>query len=295
MHTSSDIAVSVATVNRPECLARCLDAVLGGESAPAEVVVVDQGDDPRTAAVVAEREQHGRVTYVRQKRAGLSASRNLALACISSPVLATTDDDCVPAPGWLAAIDRAFAETPVPQSVTGRVLPLGPERDGLFAVSSRSSTVRTDLQEGTPPWTAGTGANIAVERGWAERIGGWDERLGAGSDGGAGEDVDFLYRLLHAGGRIRYEPEALIRHARAPADRRRATRLSYGRGVGACCGLYLRNGDPGGARLLRQWTVLRARMAVQALRRGERHAWGEELLVARGTAAGLFYGLRAGR
>ena len=295
MHASSDIAVSVATLNRPDGLARCLDAVLSSEPAPAEVVVVDQGDDIRTAVVVSQREGHGRITYIQQRRAGLSASRNLALASVSSPVLATTDDDCVPAPGWLAAIGRAFAESPTPQSVTGRVLPLGPHQDGLVAISSRSSTVRADVQGNTAPWTAGTGANVAVDRSWAERIGGWDERLGSGSDGGAGEDVDFLYRLLEAGGRIRYEPEALIRHARAPLERRRATRLSYGRGVGACCGLYLRNGDPGGARLLAQWTALRMRMAARALTHGERAALGEELLVARGTAAGLVYGLRAGR
>jgi GT2 family glycosyltransferase len=289
------IAVAVATLDRPDLLARCLDAVLSGETVPAEVVVVDQGSHPHTPAVVAERGRDIPVAYVHQERDGLSASRNAALETARAQVLVTTDDDCVPAPGWLAAIGRTFAEAPAPQSVTGRVLPLGPDRPGFYALSSRTSMARAELSNGAPPWTAGTGANFAVERSWAERIGGWDERLGAGSGGGAGEDVDFLYRLLRAGGRVIYEPDALVYHERHAADRRRATRLSYGRGVGACCGLYLRRRDPGGTRLLAQWTSLRTRMAGRALAHGEWRALGEELLVARGTLAGLVYGLRIGR
>jgi len=292
---SADLAVAIATVDRPELLARCLDAVLDGELQPAEILVVDQGADPRNAALVAERSGCGRLVHLREPRRGLSASRNAALAATTARVLVTTDDDCVPAPGWLAAVARAFSEAPAPEAVTGRVLPLGPPEPGLYAVSSRTSAVRADLRTGAPPWAAGTGANVAVERSWARRIDGWDERLGAGSAGGAGEDVDFLYRLMRAGGRIRYEPEALIRHERQSADRRKATRMSYGLGVGACCGLHLRGGDAGGARMLAQWTRLRTGMAGRALLRGEWRSALEELTVARGTAAGLAYGLRGGR
>ncbi len=179
--------------------------------------------------------------------------------------------------------------------VTGRVLPLGPERVGYFAVSTRSSPDRVDLLGAAPPWRAGTGANTAVECGRAERIGGWDERLGVGSAGGAGEDVDFLYRLMRAGARVRYEPDALVHHERQDAAKRRATRTSYGRGIGACCGLHLRRGDSGGLRMLGQWTALRGGMLRRALAQRDRQSALEELLVARGTAAGLIYGLRAAR
>ena len=113
--------------------------------------------------------------------------------------------------------------------------------------------------------------------------------------GGAGEDVDFLYRLLRAGARVRYEPDALVHHERQDAAKRRATRTSYGRGIGACCGLHLRRGDSGGLRMLGQWTALRGGMLRRALAQRDRQSALEELLVARGTAAGLIYGLRAAR
>jgi GT2 family glycosyltransferase len=256
---------------------------------------VDQGSDPETAAVVASCEPHARVTYVRQVRTGLAASRNAALAAANAPILVTTDDDCVPDVGWVSAIVRAFGADPIPQAVTGRVLPLGRPEPGLFAVSTRSSPTPADVLRGAPPWDAGTGANVAVARLWAERIGGWDERLGAGSAGQAGEDVDFFYRLMRAGGRVRYEPESLVRHERQDASRRRATRGSYGYGVGACCGLCLRRADPGGLRVLGQWSALRGGMLVRALANREWTSAGEEFLVAKGTARGLLYGLKERR
>jgi glycosyltransferase involved in cell wall biosynthesis len=290
--TPHGIAVAVATIDRPQLLARCLDAVLAGITAPSEIVVIDQGSDPMTAAVVAERERQAPFVYVRQPPRGLAASRNAALAAATAPILATTDDDCVPDAHWLAAITRAFLEQPTPQLVTGRVLPLGPDRPGHYAVSTRTSRDRVDLLRGAAPWRAGTGANTAVERGRAVQIGGWDERLGVGSAGGAGEDIDFLYRFLRAGARVRYEPEALVHHERQDVARRRATRMSYGRGIGACCGLHLRRGDLGGLRMLAQWTALRGGMLWRAVAHRDRQSALDEVLVARGTAAGFLYGLR---
>src|SRR5262249_59428676 len=112
--------------------------------------------------------------------------------------------------------------------------------------SSRRGTERVEFRGRPLPWLVGTGANIAVRREWASRIGGYDERLGAGTRGGAGEDLDFLYRLLRSGAHVRYEPDALVYHERQSKARRRKTRTSYGRGVGACCALWLRERDAGG-------------------------------------------------
>ena len=48
----SGVAVAVATVDRPDSLGRCLDALLSGPTLPAEIVVVDQGGIDATRAVV---------------------------------------------------------------------------------------------------------------------------------------------------------------------------------------------------------------------------------------------------
>lgn len=285
----ADLTVAVATLDRPQGLARCLEALALGTVRPAEVLVVDQGEG---ADLVVEGLP---IRHLRQERRGLAASRNLALTEASRPVLAVTDDDCVPDVGWVAALEQAFRSPHPPDAVTGPVLPLGPEAPGLYAVSSRTSASPADFTGRALPWLVGTGANFAARREWLLRAGGFDERLGAGSPGGAGEDMDLLYRLLRAGARIRYEPRAVVFHERQPRERRLASRSAYGRGIGACCGLWLRERDLHALAVLGGWLRMRGGMAAGALRRRQ---WGgvrEELLVLGGTARGLVYGLRSGR
>jgi GT2 family glycosyltransferase len=259
---------------------------------PAEVIVVDQGEE--AGPVVAAFRARLPVRRLVQKRRGLAASRNLALAEARLPILAVTDDDCVPDAGWVAALERAL-HSPALDAVTGPVLPLGPESPDLYAVSSRTSRSPADFWGRAVPWIVGTGGNFAGRRAAILRAGGFDERLGAGSPGGAGEDMDLLYRLLRAGARIRYEPEALVYHERQPRERRRATRSAYGRGIGACCGLWLRGRDLHALAVLGSWMRMRAAIAARAIGRRQWSAIGEELLVLSGTARGLIYGLRSGK
>ena len=47
------VTVAVSTMNRPSRLARCVAAILAGETRPAELIVVDQSSDMRTADLVA--------------------------------------------------------------------------------------------------------------------------------------------------------------------------------------------------------------------------------------------------
>ncbi|HEX5761377.1 MAG TPA: glycosyltransferase [Thermoanaerobaculia bacterium] len=294
MNARAEVTVAVATLDRPDGLRRCLTALAEGTLRPAEVVVVDQGSGAE-GAVAAARQAGLEVVHLRQERRGLAASRNAAWARAAQPFVAVTDDDCVPDAGWVAALARAFAAADAPDAVTGRVLPLGADEPGLYAVSSRTGAARADFAGRALPWLVGTGGNFALRREWLARVGRYDERLGAGTPGGAGEDMDLLYRLLRAGARIRYEPEAVVYHERQTRPRRLATRASYGRGIGACCGLWLRGRDLHALAILGQWLVMRARLLVGAARRGRWSAAREEILVLAGTAGGLLYGLRGGR
>jgi GT2 family glycosyltransferase len=290
------ISVAVATVDRPAALARCLDALLAGDLLPSEVLVVDQGTPDPTAKVLAARPD-GPVALVHlpQRRRGLSTARNLALAQARCPILAITDDDCVPDRGWIAAISRAFSGQAAPDAVTGRVLPLGPARPGLYPVSVRDSTRCAVFAGRAIPWLVGSGGNCAVRRAWLASVGGYNERLGAGSPGKAAEDIDLFYRLLCAGARIGYEPDAVIYHERQSRERRRASRWTYGYGVGALCGLCLRRRDPYAFRMLAHWAFQQAWAGAGSLRRQEWWQAHTRVLSLAGTIPGLWYGFtRAG-
>src|SRR3954449_1140629 len=112
MRTVARMTVAVAACDRPGPVARCLDAIVRGATLPAQLIVVDQSRDGAVEAEVRAIVIPGvEVQYVRQQRLGLSASRNAALAAATQPVIAFTDDDCVPDPGWGAAGRRAPAPT----------------------------------------------------------------------------------------------------------------------------------------------------------------------------------------
>jgi GT2 family glycosyltransferase len=288
------ITVAVAACGRHATLARCLEALASAARLPDELIVVDQAPSAKARATVEQCGVAG-ARYLEQGRLGLSASRNLALAAASGEVLAVTDDDCVPDPGWIAAVAHAFARNPVPDAVTGPILALGSRPPGAHAVALRAAFAPVDHRGRMPPWAAGSGANFGASREALLRHGGWDERLGAGSPGRAGEDAELLYRILRDGGVVRYEPAAVVRHEWQSWDRRLQTRWSYGYGIGALCGLWLREGDRFPLRMAARYLNDHARQLAIALVRRDRRKTREHALALGGVAPGLRYGLRAAR
>jgi glycosyltransferase involved in cell wall biosynthesis len=293
MSEGLEISVGISTRNRPEALGRCLDALLAGDRRPAEILVVDQGDDDSAAAVITSRRAgNAPIVHIRQHRLGLSAARNEMLHRATSAVLAVTDDDCVPDKSWVAALVMAFSREPVPDAITGRVLALGPERPGTYAVSLRPQTTPRDFTAPAVPWDVGTGANFAVRCACLRSVGGYDLRLGAGSAGYAGEDLDVYHRILRAGHRIRFAPDAVVYHERINEERRMATRWSYAFGLGALCGLLLGNDDRFGWTILAHWGRRIVSRLVRAAVKLDGDRLRQALLSGSGTARGLQYGWR---
>lgn len=292
MAVVTKISVAISTLDRPDSLSRCLDALWSGDVLPAEVVIVDQSRNEATRSMI-EARQSGIVPiiYMRQEPCGLAASQNAAIERASYPIVAVTDDDCVPEREWLATIEKTFASTDGLAAVTGRILPLEPDGNKLFPVSLRTSTLRVEFSRRVSPWVVGSGNNFAIKRDWFFRIGGCDVRLGPGSPGKGGVDMDLFYRLLRAGARIRYEPNSLVHHERQDKVGRIARRSMYGYGMGACCTIWLRQRDPYGLCILGSWVFFRMRRLVAAALCCRWVSAHEELLVLEGTAGGLVYGL----
>ncbi len=291
--TAASITTAIATRNRPTELRRCLAAVLTGEVLPGEIIVVDQSDDDASwHAIEGFIAAPVHIRYVPHSSRGLSSSRNAAVAHARLPVIAFTDDDCVPDSRWISGLQRAFSGPARPAAVTGRVLPLGPEQPGLYATSVRSSTIVAEYRGRVLPWIVGTGGNTAVQREWLDRIGGFDERLGTGSGGRAAEDTDLLYRLLVSGARIRFDPAVVVFHERHDRARRMASRVTYGYGMSTFCVLSLHWRDPYPLWMLVRWTADRAKLLLKACARGRLSRAHEELLMFRGLAGGLAHGVR---
>jgi GT2 family glycosyltransferase len=283
------VAVAISTRDRPEALARCLLSLAAGRLVAAEVIVADQSDGPETRQLLAERSD---VRYVRARPGGLAQAQNDAFRATSAPIVAVLDDDCVADERWLESIVRAFTDEDL-AFMSGPVLPLGPEAPGMHAVASRTSLEPRELDARTLPWDAGSGNNFALRRVWFERVGGCDERLGPGAPGKGALDMDLFRRVLRAGARGRYEPAAIVFHERATKAGRLARRFPYGYGMGACCVLWIRQGDGYGKRILGRWIAMRTSWLARSLVRGRWLSVREETLVLAGTLGGIVFGLRA--
>jgi cellulose synthase/poly-beta-1,6-N-acetylglucosamine synthase-like glycosyltransferase len=181
-------------------IGRTLAALAAQEiGAPYEVIVVDDGSTDDTVAI-AER-AGGRV--IRGPGAGPGDARNLGVAEAAGELLAFTDADCMPAPGWLAAGVAALSEADL---VQGAVEPEPGVEMGPF---DRSLWVRSEsgLYES---------ANLLVRRELFERLGGFEEWIEPVAGKSIGEDTWFGWRARRAGARTAFEPRALVHHAVLP-------------------------------------------------------------------------------
>jgi GT2 family glycosyltransferase/SAM-dependent methyltransferase len=217
----ADVSVVVATRRRAGTLARLLDSIAALAGPPAEVIVVDNGPDEATRAVV---EGRPFATYVAEPRPGLSVARNAGVRRAQGAIVAFTDDDAVVDTRWLERLCAGFESAAV-TAVTGLVLPLSLDSSvqvlferglGWFAHGFRRRTFDAEFfartrSSGAPVWAIGAGVNLAVRREAFERLGFFDERLGAGASG-CSEDSELLYRILADGGECLYRPDAVVRH-----------------------------------------------------------------------------------
>lgn len=164
-----------------------------------EVIVVDDASSDATRRLAAG---HPVVTRVVDGGGrGPGAARNAGAAAASAPILAFTDADCLPEPGWLAGMLAALDDADLVQGVVRPAGPMGPW-DRSVSVERFSGLFET--------------ANLGVRRDWFERIGGFEPWLAPRRSKELGEDVWLGWRLRRAGGRCAFAPDAIVAHAVFP-------------------------------------------------------------------------------
>jgi GT2 family glycosyltransferase len=229
--------VAVCTRDRPDDLARCLDAFMALPDDGQEFLVVDNcPSTDATQKIVAQYD--GRVRYVREDRPGLNVARNRALREARHEIIAFNDDDAIPDPNWLRALLRNFQDPDV-LCVTGLTMPVELEtkaQEWFERYSPFGRGFQRRFFEGKPDMApaagrVGAGANMAVRRSLLEKVGPFDEVLDSGTPTRSGGDTEMFARILSARYHIIYDPAALTwhRHRRTWRELRRAV---YGYGVG---------------------------------------------------------------
>jgi GT2 family glycosyltransferase len=148
-------------------------------------------------------------------------------------ILVFTDDDITVPSTWFGRLIGVLFCGGPRTIVTGRVLPTTAQAPGGFAPS-------TKVDESPAVYVGRIGEdvlytnNAAMYRSAIDEVGNFDVWLGPGAPFSNAEANDLGFRLLEAGYRIAYVPQAVLYH-RAWRNERDflALRWSYGRGQGA--------------------------------------------------------------
>lgn len=234
-----DISVVVPTVGR-EVLEVCLHSILGGSVWPAELIVVDQGENPQVAAWLTHVAARGlRVRHVRSSQRGAAAARNRGLECVTTRFAAATDDDCRVAADWLERMMARLRAHPF-ALVTGRVRKgMVAERKGhapSLAMTDVEVIHRRPLVRRDPLSSGNMGFAVAL----VGQVGAMseDHRLRFA------EDAEWSYRALRAGVPIVYAPEVIVEHlAWRDFSSLADAYAAYAYSQGAFYGQYIRRGD----------------------------------------------------
>jgi GT2 family glycosyltransferase len=297
-----DVSVLLVTLGDGEGLRRCLAEVRRqAEPLGAEIVLVINAREGSLPAAAAGElaELCDRLAF--EPRVGKSHGLNRGVSLCSGEVIAFTDDDAVPGPGWLEAITAPLLDPERPRKLVGtggRVTPLFPPEgtprwyDHLMAGKATHilgpvhdlGDEPIDYRPPTDdPIGAPLGANCAYRREVFEDHR-YDPDLGPNRETGlrGGEDFELGYRLLLEENTITYVPTAHVEHP-VVADRltwEYVSRRYYTNGI-ETIRLLRRLGLPGPtARKLRRRLKRRVRNRILRLPldpRGDRERRGRIL------------------
>lgn len=264
MHAQSPAQVDVVipTRNRGALIEAAITSILASDYTAFTLWVVDQSDNDATEqTVLGFARADSRVRYLRLASHGISAARNSSVAISAAACILFTDDDCRVTAGWIGALVAELSQPGV-AATFGRVLPEcsepppGAQVSPSITMATKTATTRMVYEGNRFNLGFGHGANMAIRRETFDQLGGFDELLGVGGPLRSWEDRDFGYRILAAGGRIVYAPDAVLfhRHWRGWNELRQVSR-DYALGAGAAAAKYLRCYDIGGFVVLGEWLL----------------------------------------
>jgi GT2 family glycosyltransferase len=187
-------------------------------------------------------------TYDHDRRPGLAAARNRALAGTDARWVLFLDDDCELGPeGASGLADRlggAIDRAPDAGVIGGLVLPASVERpaeEEFECVAGHARgflPARYDAHSYPDRWWPlrnadwmAVGACLAVRKAAWAAVGGFDERLGAGAPAASAEDDAFFRDVVEGGWSVFYDPGLVVRHRhRASSAALRGQLFGYGLG-----------------------------------------------------------------
>lgn len=217
------VTACICTHNRPDYLRDCLDGLAQQTVGPEgfRILVVDSGSTGAAAGQI--RALVARVAnarLLRVDRLGLSVARNAGFRTCTDDYIAYLDDDAIPEPGWIAAIQRAAADT-MPALLGGAIAPLweAPLPDwwparlrgvlSITEITGRGEYRRPGVAAALEP----VGANMIIRVTALQVAGGFAESLGrTGKNLLSDEEKILAWTMQDGGETILYDSRIRVHH-----------------------------------------------------------------------------------
>jgi GT2 family glycosyltransferase len=197
------VSIIIPTFNGAARIANCLDALLNqSHKQDAEILVVDDGSTDKIAEVVS---RYPGVRLVSQSNAGPAAARNRGALEACGTIIVFTDDDCVPAPDWLAAMLEPFKDP-------GLVGTKGIYRTRQGSLAARFVQIEYEdkyrLMARLPRIDFIDTYSAAFRRDRFLEMGGYDTSFPVA----CAEDIELTYRMSRRGWKMVFVPTAVVYH-----------------------------------------------------------------------------------
>jgi glycosyltransferase involved in cell wall biosynthesis len=214
----------IPTLGRTTEVAEMLSSIVAQNRSDLEVIIVDQNDDDRLAPLVRAMPRNIAVLHLRLKEKSLSIARNAGLDAACGEIIAFPDDDCWYPSNLLNGVDSWFkANSQYAVLAVGSV-----DNEGLSS-GNRWLQNACDISPLNAMRTT-FASSLFISAVQASRALRFDPRLPAG------EETDFILRLLTKGLRGRFDRTLHIHHPRrdmlsGAVSRNRARKYGTGMGI----------------------------------------------------------------
>jgi len=224
-----DLSIIICTRNRAERLTRLVSSFGGSVGIPhgimLEILVVDNNSTDATKTFVENALRTRKlydVRYVFEEKIGLSNARNRGLLEARAEKLCFLDDDVVPHPEFLTALNSAFQKHPGALCFAPRVVykpedvPSWFRREGKYAMHDRGAYDRGQKSRFLEPKDASPiGAAMVLSKKIFERFGIFDVRFGYNDAMPflvPGEETELFFNIRKENEPIFYMADAIVYH-----------------------------------------------------------------------------------
>lgn len=200
------ISVILPVYNTAQYLERVIAALLAQDypQDAYELIFVDNGSSDNSIAIL---ERFPQIRLFSESERGSYAARNRGVREARGEILAFTDSDCYPVPGWLTAIERSLGESGA-QVLLGPRIP--PVANSWVRLVSDYENKKAEIVcgSGDPELYFGYTNNMAVRSSAMQRFGPFVQRA-------RGSDTIFVRSVVEAEScaAVAYCPDMAVQHA----------------------------------------------------------------------------------